>query len=206
MMYRERRSRSAVRQKLFPTNRPFLAALDFSSLHDDYGSYTMLLRVMLRLTDANNSAAEVFSYAAFQPCVSVLMSTLSRTVAFPHTTLEDLTGEERKIAPLETFIDIGASPTSTCSSDPNMRFSESCVKAFSTSNQGAHFSKVNDTPSLYANGRNEREFGPVSRSDAFFLLGLIVCFFLLAKLIAPTSTLPIAGSVKWYDANTGMQA
>lgn len=204
MVCRGRRSSSRVHRKPFTSKRPVFAALDFSSVHDDYDSYTMLLRVMLRLTDANNSVAEIFSYAAFKPCISVLMTTLSRTVALPHASLDDSAVEKHKIDSVETIIDIDASPNLDCPSDPNMMFPKSCVRSYSASNRGAS-SKLNVIPSATAYNGKERDFGVMSRSDAVFLLGVVVCFLLAAKLIAQTSTLPIAGSMKWYKANPGMQ-
>lgn len=202
MVFQGRRSRPKAQHRFLSPKRPFLAALDFSCVQGDYESYTMLLRVMLRLTDANNSAAEIFSYAAFKPCISVLMSTLSRTINFPQ---DSLTAEEHDTAPAETVIDIAASPISTCSSDLDSSFPRSCIRAYSAQKQGALLSRLSSLPSLGATYKNKKEVCAISRSDAVFLLGIVACFLLAAKLIAQTSTLPIAGTMKWYNANPGMQ-
>lgn len=205
MVYRGRQSRLRVQQRYITTKRPNLTTLDISSVHDDYDSYTMLLRVMLRLTDANNAAAEIFSYAAFKPCISVLMSTLSRTIASPQACFGNLAVEGHELASAETVIDIDARPISNCVSDPNTTSQKSCVRAHVPFSQDAHFSKLSEVQSMDAHNRTEREFGAMSRSDTVFLLGVVICFLLAAKLIAQASTLHIAGSMKWYHTSTRMQ-
>lgn len=182
-----------------------LVPLDLSGLHEDYDSYTMLLRVMLRLTDANNARSEILSYEAFKPCISALVSTFSSTIPFLHAHVDALAGEISKPVPVETVIDIDASPFSSCPSELDMAMPKSCVRAYSASNQVAFFRNLNIMHSLGVIGRNKRERGWMSRSDAAFLIGVVVCFFFAAKLIARTSTLPVANYMKWYNAAPGMR-